>query len=656
LLDGYVAIGHRLADIGEMTSPEAIAVVSGMLAHRWGLASGQAAETAEKILWFWDEHVGVFVRTKATVMVARSRVFTEIASAIWVSKLPDRGVSEWVAQSLRDPDREESLQLAAELHSPVIEALLAEDDTAGLHESALIAARAVQNGTILSPDQLKALASRLKAGAMHEPALKEADCNGSDLLEPRSDRDKPGGLRWACARELAMLPLPAELRDTRRELLANLRLTAQQQTIATALRILSDAAASGQPPSGSDEAAISAALNLPLPRKHNATQSETGVIKFRSGPSLLSGHVEVAIGAARYLRNLDDRAARRIQQIGDRSSFLVYPQVSRALADRGYHFTPKWRKGMRKLTQSLVVWNSHPEIPLLEAAAQLSDATAELSPADAWRLPDLCNLFSALNISEVDAGDLLSAATSDTSKTRIEWIRCAAVAAGLNLAAVAAQAQLAIREGSASPDPHHLLALLLTSPVGAMPLLNPERTSDRERTTLIGLLSAHSDWIASTACQMLRHSRDDQLHRELLTALPGLPARRRSLVAYLASYASMNPVQTAAELLSQTDPATRVGATRLLAQIRNPSSRVQALLAEASHDQDLTIRVASRQPLTTQPAATTWSCRICADYNDLANNECRHCHLQTRPLLEDEDLADQPVRTNQTRSGVITLL
>ena len=291
---------------------------------------------------------------------------------------------------------------------------------------------------------------------------------------------------------------------------------------------------------------------------------------------------------------------------------------------------------MRKLTQSLAVWNSHPEMRLLEAAARLSDATAELSPADVWRLPDLCNLFSALNISEVGAGDLLAAATSDTSKTRNEWIRCAAVAAGLNLAAVAAQAQLAIREVSASPDLRHILALLLISPVGVMPQLGPERISDREHATLIDLLSAHSDWIAGTACQMLRHSRDDQLHRGLLTALPGLPARRRSLAAYLASYTSTNPVQTAAELLSQTDPATRVGATRLLAQIRNPSSRVQALLAEASHDQDLTIRVASRQPRTTQPAATNWSCRICAYYNDLANKECTHCHLQTRPP-EDED-------------------
>jgi len=292
---------------------------------------------------------------------------------------------------------------------------------------------------------------------------------------------------------------------------------------------------------------------------------------------------------------------------------------------------------MRKLTQSLAVLNSHPEMRLLEAAAQLSDATAELSPADAWRLPDLCNFFSALNISEVDAGDMLSAVASDTSKTRNEWIRCAAVAVGLNLAVVAAQARLAIREVSASPDLHHLLALLLTSPVGEMPQLDPERISDRQYTILIDLLSAHSDWIASTACQMLRHSRDDQLQRELLTALPGLPARRRSPAAYLASYASMNPVQTAAKLLSQTDPATRVGATRLLAHIRSPSSRVQALLAEASHDQDLTIRVASHQPHNTQPAATTWSCRICADYNDLANNKCSHCHLQTRPLLEDED-------------------
>lgn len=637
LLDGYAAIGQRLADAGELASREAAAKVSDMLANRWGLAPGPAAEIAEKILWFWDEHVGVFVRTNATVIVSRSRVFSEIASAMWVCSLPDQRVSEWVRQSLRDPDREESLQLAAELHPAVIEALLAEDDLATMRRSALIAARAVENGAILSLDQMKMLVGRLQAGAKQEPTHGETDSNQSDLFEPRNDRDKPGGICWACARKLASLPMPAELRDTRSGLLANLQLGAHQRTIAAALRVLSDAAASGQPPSGSDEKAVSAALNLPIPRRNNP-RSENGVIRFRSGPSLMPGHVEVAIGAARHLQNLDERIARRVQQIGDRSSFLIYPQVSRALADRGYRFTPKWGKGLRNVTQSLAFWNNHPEMRLLEAAEQVSDVKVELSAADAWRLPDLCNLFSALNISQVGAIDLSSAVTSDTSKTRNEWIKCAALAAGLNVAAIATQAQLAVREASVNPDPdpHHLLELLLTGPAGEMHELDPERLSDRERATLINLLSARSDWIANTACQMLRQAREGQLHKDLLIALPDLPARRRSSVAYLAGYTSMNPVHTAAGLLGQTDPMTRAGAARLLAHIQNPGSQAQALLAHASHDQDLTIRVASGQP-STEPGATIWSCPLCAYYNDIANNKCGNCHLLTHPSADNEN-------------------
>lgn len=100
LLDGYAALGHLLALSGETSAEEASACVSAMLADRWGMAPGPAEELTDRILWFWDEHVGVFVGTDAGTVVPRSRVFTEIAAAMWVTRLPDEPLATWVTECL----------------------------------------------------------------------------------------------------------------------------------------------------------------------------------------------------------------------------------------------------------------------------------------------------------------------------------------------------------------------------------------------------------------------------------------------------------------------------------------------------------------------------------------------------------------------------
>jgi hypothetical protein len=63
LLDGYAVLGHLLAPGSEITTANAAAAVSRMLAELWGLHRRPAEEAARQILWFWDEHVGVFVST-----------------------------------------------------------------------------------------------------------------------------------------------------------------------------------------------------------------------------------------------------------------------------------------------------------------------------------------------------------------------------------------------------------------------------------------------------------------------------------------------------------------------------------------------------------------------------------------------------------------
>ena len=639
LLDGYAAVGHRLAAVGEISTAEAAAAVSGILEDRWGFAPGAAAETSGRILWFWDEHVGVFVRTDAGVVASRSRVFCEIASAMRVTTLPERRIADWVTESLRDPDRDESLQLAAELEPMVIAALLTEDNADVRQSAALVAAAAVQNGMVVRPDQITTLIDSLAWGAAQGITAPQTAGAAEPAMVRPEDREQRDTKGWACARTLAGLPLPAALHDRRRNLLNDLCLNSEQQTITQALRALSEAETSGGPPSGQEEHAIRRALDLPLPRKQRTRRSPQGHLVFRSGPSLLTGHVEVAIGAARHLETVDSKLARRIHEIGNRSSFLVYPQVAQALANRGYRFTPAWTRQFRQMQQTLAIWNDHPELPLLQAAARLSDSNITISSANAWRLTDLLDLFAVLGAPRVAANDLLAAVISDTDETRDIWLNCVVTVSDLDASAIAAQARHAISECE-QPDKtksHHILELILTTPPGQIPEIHGARPSPKTQGVLVGLLSARSDWIADTSCDMLRGTRSESLHEQLLAALAQLPAPRRRNAAITAITAARNPIQAAAALLDQPDPAARAGAARLLGLLLAPNAEAQALLRKVGKDDDLTIRVASRRPAVSHPPPTTWSCRLCAGYNDPAEADCRHCGQRTRPVTTPVD-------------------
>ena len=130
---------------------------------------------------------------------------------------------------------------------------------------------------------------------------------------------------------------------------------------------------------------------------------------------------------------------------------------------------------------------------------------------------------------------------------------------------------------------------------------------------------------------MLCGTRSDQLRDQLLAALAKLPAPRRRKAAYVATAVATDREQVAAELLGQPDPAARAGAARLLSRLRAPGPRARQLLIDASRDDDLTVRVASRQPRADHPGATKWSCSDCAAYNEPAQKHCQNCGSATRP-------------------------
>lgn len=656
LLDGYAALGHLLSVYGEVSAEVASACISEMLAARWGQAPGPAEELAGRILWFWDERVGVFIGTDAATVVPRSRVFTEIAAAMWAKRLSDEALTNWVITCLSESDQRLALLLAAGVEPRVMALLMADKDAATLQIRTLLAAEAVRMGAVLAPEQLEILLDRLAAAAAAAYSLDRATRNAipasaadkseyadvdsstpkavtasntttaTELRAPHDDRG------WPHTYELARLPLPRKLRPRRQALLDGLALSNEQRIVSQALYVLSDAAYDEQPLEKTAAAAIRRLLELPLPERHGIRRESRRRVGVPSSPRLLTGHVEAAVAVPRHLDVLDDDMAQRIHDIAARSSLDTYREVIRVLAARGHRFERPWKKALGGLTEFATGWDTERELPFLRAVAQLSNDDVEMSVMRSWRLPDLCDLCEVLDINDADVEDFVAATTTDTDDLRQGWLCAAAVAAELDITALAAQARLAITERG--DDGWSILDLLLAPPPVPRHNHDGRRLSDRDQTALVAALSATSKWIAHSAAKLLCGARGEQLRERLLAAMPRLPAPLRRLVAGLASDAADDPVNEAAQLLKLGDPAVCAGATRSLSLLVEPNEQAEALLASARVADDLTIRLAARrdqQPAIANPQATRWSCLRCAAYNDLADVECRHCGRGARP-------------------------
>lgn len=645
LLDGYAVVGHRLAVSGEVGVQDATADVVAMLTDRWGLSAGAADELAERILWFWDVHVGVFVSTDTGALVPRSRVFAEIAAAMWAVRLSDELLADWVTACLPDPNWRVALQLATDLEPRVMTFLLTENEPATFEACTLLAAEAALGGAPVSPQQLESLLDRLATAASRalddtttndnpQPAGSEPERPGAERR--RADRDGPG---WDYVRELARIRLPSHLRDQRRSRLNALALNDEQTTVAQALCALSDAAKDERPVTDTGEAAVRRLLALPLPERSRLRHESRRHVVVLGGPSLLSGHAEAAAAAATHLAKLDDDGARRIHDIVERSSLRTYGEAARTLAARGHRFEiAGWRNAASGLAGLAAAWYLEQELPLLQAAADLSASDLDMSEARRWRLPDLLDLCAVLDTENVEIGSLIAATTTDTDEMRRGWLQATAVAASLDVTAVAAQARLALGERGSSSVPAGngtmIWKLMTAPPPCPRPQTEVTRLGTGEQYALVAALGATSDWIADSACHLLFGSRGERLRAQLLHALPALPPHRRRLTALLACSAADDPVEAATQILAQPDPAARAGATRALTLLSESNQQAQDLLDQAHTDDDLTIRLAARQgqqPAVTEPPPTRWSCQLCANYNAPADVDCHGCARGARP-------------------------
>jgi NACHT domain len=160
LLDGFCALSHAcLSKHSDHRADNLSREVEAMLILRWGLAPGPAHEQAREIMWFWDEHVGVFVASAKTGEVEpRSRVFAEIGEAMWAASLDREDLQAWLATALQDDGCSEQVVFACSLSGSATRELLsaaAMMDTASPRARALLwAADAIAEGAEAPPESM----------------------------------------------------------------------------------------------------------------------------------------------------------------------------------------------------------------------------------------------------------------------------------------------------------------------------------------------------------------------------------------------------------------------------------------------------------------------------------------------------------------------
>lgn len=148
LWDGYVVIGHLIAEDGTATRSEATSQVATKLRESWDKSEGEARALAEEVVDFWDTTIAVFIEDGDGILTPRSRVFADLADALWMIGASEPAQISWVERVLGDETRSDSLVLAVSKDPSVADlALITADDIDTRHARRMALRRRRQDCT-----------------------------------------------------------------------------------------------------------------------------------------------------------------------------------------------------------------------------------------------------------------------------------------------------------------------------------------------------------------------------------------------------------------------------------------------------------------------------------------------------------------------------
>lgn len=648
LLLGFGAIGHLLSQQAEVTVAGANGAVASIMTTHWGLATAPSAEIADAVRRFWDDHVGVFVAGPEGRVLPRSRVFAEIGAAMHCPTMSPGQLVTWMSAAIADPDRHNALLLAAQLDNRVVDELLQPGDDGDIRGR--LAAAAVRAGAALSADQAGRLLNRLTENAATagtgspEPTMPADRAtspkrpSAAELINRMDERRlRRDGPVWPWALEIARLPLPNSLENRRAEALAGLRLSDDQHRVARGIAALASADYSDRPLTPHERDDVLGMLAVPLPPEGQLLQSSRRRLVLGQSVGVLEGLGQGTAGAAARLPELDDEAIERIKALAHRAGARDADDIAVAMRAHGHDLeltrlgAETWALIAQATDESRAVSRI-----LLTTIAGLPAEDVRLTAAHRWRLPALCDFLTLLGIGDVTMPDY-RAVLHDSEPTCENWLRLMALAADVDLSRLAAQARAALEEEAGTDDPDNreeVFDMASAWPAADDRQLVFGRISTEEHPTVVGLLTARSDWIAESAARLLWDAGVPGLDQQVAGTLsPALPPGRRFLLSVLCCVLSPDLAVRALGFLDTEDPALRWAAATV-ARDDDDDPQLAALRAQALDDEDATVRVAAGAVSLGQGGVSPpeyWSCRSCGQRNKLSDADCHSCDWGSRP-------------------------
>ncbi len=639
LLGGFVELG-RLLDSGATPSREEVSErLVAWLAEAWGFAPARAREVARDVVRFWDDHVAVFVFDSADRLRSRSKVFAEIATAMWAQSCSSEELAAWLAETVPWTDSDGAIALAAGLDRRTTTALLELGDTRDA-ATLLVSELAVDGAVTLEPDEARRCLEQI--GALVDVVA------GGGPVPRRTSRmpEEPLGQRqgharcepaWRLVERACRLPLAPNDRAFRGRLLANADLGAESAAVASALAALTDAVTDVRELTEDEVAQVQAVAAAPLPPGAQVVQESRHRIAFANDDPAHPGLAPVALLAVGRHTKLGADTPRWAFDVSMRAAYGLGSTIRAALHDAGVNTRPWWRETWRFDLSGIVAEGKEHERLLLEDIAALDPTPAlDDSHPSLWSLAELGDLLLAAELTEQGVRARRRAFEDDSASLRRGWLGALCDAYGLAKPVVAAQARHLM--SAAAPDADRTVAwddwrvATAERPLGDVrPRLVPDAVTEAQQRVLLECLEASSGWLAWPAATVLINVLEPVWSGAELAARD-LHTRSRGRSALVLAVGMLTAGEQSQELVAaaaRSGDADRRVAARIAITVNarlDPHGHLRATLGE---DPDLAVRPENSRHL--HPTCRHWSCDCCRLVNALDVEDCPGCATGSRP-------------------------
>ncbi|MGH3428916.1 MAG: hypothetical protein ACRDQZ_15350 [Mycobacteriales bacterium] len=638
LLDGFIVLG-RILD-GGATPPrtDALESLKEMLndTEHWAAPPAKARELAEHILRFWDEYVAVFVVNAAEQLTTRSKVFAEIATAMWARECELEQLMEWLSEALLYTDSDGAIALAAGLDPRTIAALLDVGDT-GRPEAALMVADLATRGiTTLEPRELERTLGQLATGAIASRDGAQPSKRGPRVPPAWLSRDEthdPG--QWPFVEAACLLALPDALRAGRANLISEASLDERSGTIAAALCELTDATTDSRSLSVTGVASVNEALAIPLPLGTGIVQTGRRRITVLDTERVAPGLIQVVSAAVERLNELAEDAREQAFQIARHAPLGIADNLFAALKRAGVDTSRLWRSLTGTMRDFLAAHKEN-EADLLADASSLAGPDSAKVNNGFWSFTDLGDLLAATGYHQVTTGDFNQAFDHDSAKLRRSWLEAVAEAYGLNKSAIASQAryiqQLSkeVNGSDALNDDWFVVATKAPTNPALLSKVGTVLTAEQLHT-LLSCLEAESDWMAWAAACILSNVKNPPWNSQELfkTDMSDWPLSRATLLYMVAIFtAGSKRKELLAAAASSASTDYRCAARNAIsgAPKLDPGGLIMETLRR---DPDRSVR--PKSAWKELPVPTCWTCYDCRTANDVDDEDCAGCEDGVRP-------------------------